>query len=320
MRSGRPQPAALELVALYTNLAAAAIGRERLLGEVTRRNRILEAMRGMLETLTGPLAAHDGMAPALGALCEGLAADAVALLCPPEVDEEAPAVRAATGPDGAAPSADAIAELTAAAGVLLAGPAGLDRARLIGERVVGGSRPRAAGPARAGRVVELAGAASATTRWTCSTMPPARSRLAVEREEVESAQAEAATLRRSQRLQREFLSHLSHELRTPLTAIHGYASTLRQPDVTWDAASEERFLGLIEGESARMGRLVADMLDSSTMEAGGLRLDPHWCDLELAIEAAVGVRARRRGRRHGRRGGRRARTCGSTTTASSRCS
>ncbi len=284
---GSPQPAALELVALYTNLAAAAIGRERLLGEVTRRNRILEAMRGMLETLTGPLAAHDGMAPALSALCEGLTADAVALLCPPDVDEEAPAVRAATGSSSAAPSPTAIADLTAAAGVLLAGPAGLDRARLIGERVVGA--PVLSPQGRLVLAAWWSSPASIGNDALDLLDDAARSlSLAVEREEVESAQAEAATLRRSQRLQREFLSHLSHELRTPLTAIHGYASTLRQPDVTWDAASEERFLGLIEGESARMGRLVADMLDSSTMEAGGLRLDPHWCDLGLAIEAAVG--------------------------------
>jgi signal transduction histidine kinase len=283
---GSPQPAALELVSLYTNLAAAAIERERLLGEVTRRNRILEAMRGMLETLTGPLAAHAGMTPALGVLCEGLAADAVALLGAPE-DGEAPAVRAATGPDGSAPSGDATAELVAAASALLDGPAGLDRARLIGDRVVG-----APVVAPQGRLV-LAAWWRASTGIGNDTLDllddAARSLcLAVEREEVELAQAEAATLRSTQRLQREFLSHLSHELRTPLTAIHGYASTLRQPDVTWDEASERRFLGLIEGESARMGRLVADMLDSSTMEAGGLRLDPHWCDLGLAVEAAIG--------------------------------
>jgi signal transduction histidine kinase/ABC-type multidrug transport system ATPase subunit len=283
---GTPQPAALELVSLYTNLAAAAIARERLLAEVTRRNRILEAMRGMLETLTGPQAAHGGMTPALGVLCEGLAADAVALLGATD-GGELPVVRAATGFDGGAPSPVAAAEMVAAATVLLAGPAGLDRARLVGERVVG-----APVVAPQGRLV-LAAWWSTSTGIGNDTLDllddAARSLcLAVEREEVEFAQAEAATLRRTQRLQREFLSHLSHELRTPLTAIHGYASTLRQPDVTWDEDSERRFLGLIEGESARMGRLVADMLDSSAMEAGGLRLDPHWCDVGLAVEAAIG--------------------------------
>jgi signal transduction histidine kinase/ABC-type multidrug transport system ATPase subunit len=282
---GSPQPAALELVALYTNLAAAAIGRERLLSEVTRRNRILEALRGMLETLTGPLAAQAGLAPALSALCEGLSADAVALLAPAD-DGGEPSPRVATGREGTLPRAEATAEMTAAAAALLAGPAGLDRARLIGERVV-------AVPLHApqGRLV-LAAWWLAPTGIGNDTLDllddAARSLcLAVEREEVEAAQAEAATLRRSQVLQREFLSRLSHELRTPLTAIHGYASTLRQPDVTWDAASEHRFLGLIETESARMGRLVADLLDTSAMEAGGLRLDPHWCDLALAVEAAA---------------------------------
>ena len=59
--------------------------------------------------------------------------------------------------------------------------------------------------------------------------------LAMERESLETAQREAAALRRSQSIQRDMLSSLSHELRTPLTAIHGYASTLCQPDLTWDA-------------------------------------------------------------------------------------
>ena len=74
--------------------------------------------------------------------------------------------------------------------------------------------------------------------------------LALEREALERANAEAASLRRSQRLQRDFLSRLNHELRTPLTAIQGYASTLRQPDVSWDTWSQQRFLDSIASESA----------------------------------------------------------------------
>ncbi|MDQ3945172.1 MAG: ATP-binding protein [Actinomycetota bacterium] len=100
--------------------------------------------------------------------------------------------------------------------------------------------------------------------------------------------AEADALRRSHSLQRLFLSRVSHELRTPLTAIQGYASTLRQSDVTWDPESEDRFLGAIASESARMSRLVADLLDSSAIESGVLRLNPDWCDLPLVLRAALG--------------------------------
>ena len=112
-------------------------------------------------------------------------------------------------------------------------------------------------------------------------------RLALEREEAGHAHQEAAALRRSQELQRGFLSRLSHELRTPLTAIRGYASSLLQPDVTWDGDSQQRFLDRIAAESARLGRLVDDLLDFSAIESGIMRLQRDWCDIRLVLEAAI---------------------------------
>jgi K+-sensing histidine kinase KdpD len=111
--------------------------------------------------------------------------------------------------------------------------------------------------------------------------------LAMEAEALESSQRETAALRRSHAIQRELLSSLSHELRTPLTAIQGYASTLCQPDLTWDEASTERFLRSIATESARLERLVGDLLDSTAIESGSLRLSPDWCDMRLVVEAAA---------------------------------
>jgi signal transduction histidine kinase len=112
-------------------------------------------------------------------------------------------------------------------------------------------------------------------------------RLAVERDVAQMAQAEADALRRSGDLQRDFIHRLSHELRTPLTAITGYASTLRATDVIWDAQSQRRFLEAIASESARMGRLVADLLDSSAISAGVMSMHPDWCDLPTVLEAGV---------------------------------
>jgi signal transduction histidine kinase len=110
--------------------------------------------------------------------------------------------------------------------------------------------------------------------------------LALEREALERANTEAASLRRSQRLQRDFLFRLNHELRTPLTAIQGYTSTLRQTDVSWDVSAQQRFLDSIAAESARMGRLVGDLLDFSAIDSGTLRLVRDWCRLDLVLEAA----------------------------------
>jgi signal transduction histidine kinase len=61
-----------------------------------------------------------------------------------------------------------------------------------------------------------------------------------------------------------------------------------QPDVTWDGDSQQRFLERIAAESARLGRLVDDLLDFSAIESGIMRLQRDWCDIRLVLEAAIG--------------------------------
>jgi signal transduction histidine kinase len=143
-------------------------------------------------------------------------------------------------------------------------------------------------PAGPGALVATWGAASVGQQEIALIEDAAHSlRLALEREKAVLARQEATALRRSRELQRGFLSRLSHELRTPLTAIRGYASSLMQPDVTWDGESEQRFLDRIAAESARLGRLVDDLLDFSAIESGVMHLQHDWCDLRLVVGAAV---------------------------------
>jgi signal transduction histidine kinase len=57
--------------------------------------------------------------------------------------------------------------------------------------------------------------------------------------------------------------------------------------VTWDGESQQRFIARIAAESARLGRLVDDLLDFSAIESGILRLQRDWCDIALVLDAAV---------------------------------
>jgi signal transduction histidine kinase/ABC-type branched-subunit amino acid transport system ATPase component len=277
---GRPQDDQLELVSLYASYAASAIEREVLLADATHRNRVLETLRGVLDTLAGPQPSGTGLSLALVALCRGLGADAIALHEPDGRHAEFQVTE--LGPHAAATASAAQRD---AARAIVSGPGRLDRARPVGEHVL-------AVPVEApdGRAVVTAWWAD-TRRLSNDALDllddAARSlSLALEREALEQANAEAASLRRSNRLQQEFLSRLNHELRTPLTAIQGFASTLRQPDVSWDESSQQRFLDSIASESARMARLVGDLLDFSAIDSGILRLLPDWCDLGLVLEAA----------------------------------
>ena len=75
---GNPAPERLELATIYLRYAASAIERERLLTEVSRRNRVLESLRGLLESLAGPERLQGGLEISLLALVDGLGADTAA--------------------------------------------------------------------------------------------------------------------------------------------------------------------------------------------------------------------------------------------------
>jgi signal transduction histidine kinase/ABC-type multidrug transport system ATPase subunit len=284
--TGVPREDQLDLVTLYAGYAASAVERDRLLDQVTARNRVLETIREMLQTLAGPVPVAEGLVVAVELLRRGLQADEVALLSQPP--GEPLRWRAFAGPLGRDPDRASAALCDAAQRTLAdAEPDGVARP-LRGAR--GGRVLAAVFTAPGGPAVLLASwkQLRATKEETALMEDAAHSlRLALEREEAGLAHQEAAALRRSQELQRGFLSRLSHELRTPLTAIRGYASSLMQPDVTWDGDSQRRFLDRIAAESARLGRLVDDLLDFSAIESGVMRLQPDWCDLPLVLEAAV---------------------------------
>src|SRR6202042_424467 len=288
--TGQPHRDELDLVTLYAGYAASAIERDRLLAEVTARNRVLETIREMLETLAGPVPVAKGLAVALQALSRGLQADQVALVtrAPNSAPASAPHCRAYATAGRQNGASSPAAELLDAAERLLAAPGRDDVATLL--PVTGQQFLAVTFAAPAGPTALLAGWQSGppTADATALMEDAAHSlRLALEREEAGLAHQEAAALRRSQELQRGFLSRLSHELRTPLTAIRGYASSLMQPDVTWDGDSQRRFLRSVAVESARLGRLVDSLLDFSAIESGTIRLQWDWCDIRLVIEAAI---------------------------------
>ena len=78
-----PQRDELDLVTLYAGYAASALERDRLLDQVTARNRVLETIREVLETLAGPVPVAEGLFAAVESLRRGLRADEVALLSQP---------------------------------------------------------------------------------------------------------------------------------------------------------------------------------------------------------------------------------------------
>lgn len=97
--------------------------------------------------------------------------------------------------------------------------------------------------------------------------------LALERDQLSAEAEQVRVLQEANRLKSELLSTLSHEMRTPLASIKGYVTALLIDDSEWDEATRREFLEIIDEECDNLENLITDILESSTIEAGLLRIE-----------------------------------------------
>lgn len=71
--------------------------------------------------------------------------------------------------------------------------------------------------------------------------------------------------RRIDRMRADFIANASHELRTPLASIAGFIETLRGP-AREDPQASDNFLQIMQNQTARMARLIDDLLSLSRLE------------------------------------------------------
>jgi two-component system sensor histidine kinase KdpD len=105
------------------------------------------------------------------------------------------------------------------------------------------------------------------------------------RDELEAQVIETKALRRSNVVKTAVLRSVSHDLRSPLTAITAAAGGLESDTLTPDARTE--LASVIATESARLSRLVDNLLDLSRLQAGGLEPRADWCALDDMIRVAL---------------------------------
>ena len=100
---------------------------------------------------------------------------------------------------------------------------------------------------------------------------------------AESINTMAANLAGAREGERQLLLSVSHDLRTPLTSIRGYAEAIAEGAVEDPA----RAAGVIIGESRRLERLVADLLDLAKLEMHRLSLELGPTDGARVVRGAV---------------------------------
>jgi two-component system OmpR family sensor kinase len=104
------------------------------------------------------------------------------------------------------------------------------------------------------------------------------------------AQQSAESAQRAETATRQFLVDAAHELRTPIAGIQAAAEQLAsnagQHEADAAARGQYRRASLLLSDARRAGRLVADMLDLSRIDAG-LPLDIRDTDVAAVVDAEV---------------------------------
>jgi PAS domain S-box-containing protein len=113
-----------------------------------------------------------------------------------------------------------------------------------------------------------------------------------ERKQLEQAVREQLeALKELDRLKTDFVNAVSHELRTPLTTIRGYVEFLEEGVGGALGPQPLEFVGEIDLATARLTRLVDDLLDFARIQAGSFEIRRERFDLrEKLFEVAGSLR------------------------------
>jgi signal transduction histidine kinase len=90
-------------------------------------------------------------------------------------------------------------------------------------------------------------------------------------------------------LKDEFIAVISHELRTPLASVYGGAVTLEERDV--DEETRRRLISIIRRESARLAKLVNDVLWASRLDARKMTQRQESCDAAALVREVASTAA-----------------------------
>jgi signal transduction histidine kinase len=83
----------------------------------------------------------------------------------------------------------------------------------------------------------------------------------------------AERIQTSSQLQKDFVANVSHEIRTPLTSIEGFSQALLD-DMVESEEDKRRYLSIISEETARLKRVLEQLLALSRIDAGAWVLQP----------------------------------------------
>ena len=91
---------------------------------------------------------------------------------------------------------------------------------------------------------------------------------------------------KSERFKTELITNVSHDIKTPLTSIINYVDLMKKENL-----EDEKIQGYIEvldRQSARLKKLIEDLMEASKASTGNLAVNLEECDLSVLLSQVVG--------------------------------
>jgi two-component system sensor histidine kinase KdpD len=109
----------------------------------------------------------------------------------------------------------------------------------------------------------------------------------IEQRRLAEAAEAAKPLAEADRVKAALLAAVSHELRTPLASAKAAVASLRGSDVSWTEHERAELLATADESLDSLGRLVANLLDMSRLQAGAASLAPAPVALAEVVPGAL---------------------------------
>lgn len=91
---------------------------------------------------------------------------------------------------------------------------------------------------------------------------------------------------KSERLKTELITNVSHDIKTPLTSIINYVDLLGRQE--FDNPEAREYIEVLSRQSARLKKLIIDLIEASKAATGNVELEMMPCDARLILEQVIG--------------------------------
>ncbi|MBQ8894985.1 MAG: sensor histidine kinase [Clostridia bacterium] len=91
---------------------------------------------------------------------------------------------------------------------------------------------------------------------------------------------------RSERFKTELITNVSHDIKTPLTSIINYVDLIKKEEP--ENEEVRQYVEVLDRQSARLKKLIEDLVEASKASTGNLQVHPEPCDMGVLLTQMVG--------------------------------